>query len=55
MSEDNEVYRLAPNGVLGEALTDKLMLYMYKIGCNGIVLDEGSLHFVSLEKGENNE
>lgn len=55
MSEDNEVYRLTPRGLLGEALTDKITLYMYKIGCNGIVLDEGSLYFVSLEKGENNE
>lgn len=52
MSEDNEVYRLTPKGVLGDDLTDKLMLYMYKNDCNGIVLDEGKLHFINLEKGD---
>ena len=52
MSKNNEVYCLTPKGVLGEDLTDKLMLYMYKIDCNGIVLDEGKLHFINLEKGD---
>lgn len=52
MSKGNEVYRLTPKGVLGEGLKDKLMLYMYTIDCNGIVLDEGKLHFINLEKGD---
>jgi hypothetical protein len=44
-----ETVRLTLKGIIGHEMWDKVELYAYRVGCNGIILKEGGC-FVEIEK-----
>lgn len=49
-----KTYRLTPKGAIdNDEIYNSLILYMYKASYNGIVLNKGELHFITLKEKKN--
>jgi len=52
LESNEERYALTPLGLLGPEACDQIILQMVKRKLNAIVFEDGELHFVKVEKGD---